>query len=140
MLIAFAPMKSVPEKRNGQWSERQQSLLPGYLFLYNDEETTPLDLPSKVHHLYTVLQYEKGIKALTGSDKEYAEWIYRHHGEMQVSHVLTVGNTIQVINGPLMDCQGTIIKLDKHKRRAWIEFTFDGQKRVISMGAECISG
>ena len=99
----------------------------------------PADLRSKTHHLYTILNYERGVWTLIGSDAEYADWIYRHHGQISTSRVLSTGDAIQVIAGPLLDSQGTIIKLDKHKRRAWVEFTFDGQKRIVSMGAEWVA-
>ena len=33
-LQAFAPVKSLPEKRQGQWTTRDKILLPGYIFLF----------------------------------------------------------------------------------------------------------
>lgn len=137
-LLAIVPLKKLPEKRQGQWTTRDLILLPGYIFLFTEGEL-PFDLRRKTNHLYKILQYERGIRALTGSDAEYASWIYRHQGQITTSHVLLVGESIQVIDGPLLDCHGKIVKLDRHKRRAWVEFEFDGQKRIVSIGAECLN-
>ena len=132
-------MKIHQEKRSGQWENRTQILLPGYIFLYTSRDILPPDIRTQVRHLYKALEYEKGMRILTGSDEEYAMWIYRHNGIIGTSRItVEEGQAIQVIDGPLLDCQGTIIKLDKHKRRAMVAFTFDGQKRMVSISAECV--
>ena len=137
-LMAIAPVKTLQEKRNGQWEKREQIMLPGYLFLYSDREL-PFDLCRKVDLLYRTLEYEKGMRVLTGSDEEYAQWVYRHQGNIGISRVtVEEGQDIQVIDGPLLDCRGTIMKLDRHKRRAVVSLTFDGQKRMVSISVECV--
>ena len=136
--IAIAPVKIQQVKRQGQWVNDEVILLPGYIFLYSDDDL-PINLRSHVNHLYRALEYGKGLRRLTGTDAEYAAWIYRHQGAIGSSKVIAEeGQAIQVIDGPLLDCQGTIIKLDKHKRRAMVEFSFDGQKRVVSISVECV--
>lgn len=134
---AIAPTRVLQEKRRGLWVEREQILFPGYVFIYAEEEKE-LTLIKKAPGLYKVLDYETGFKELRGKDHEYALWIYRHSGNIQPSKVLTIGRTVKVIEGPLLEGLGTIIKLDKHKRRAWVEFEFDGQTRVVSLSAECV--
>ena len=136
-LVALAPVKILPEKRAGNWIDQTKVLLPGYVFVYTTDDL-PFNLKHKTNHLYKVLHYERGIRTLTGPDEEYAMWIYRHAGEIKTSQVLTIGSEITVVSGPMSDFGGKIVKLDKHKRRAWVEFEFDGTKRVVSIGAECI--
>ena len=136
-LSALAPVKILPEKRAGQWHDQTKALLPGYVFVYSEDEL-PFDLRHKTRDLYMVLQYERGIRTLTGPDEEYAMWLLRHEGVIEPSKVLSVGSAITVLSGPMTDFGGKIVRLDKHKRRAWVEFEFDGVKRVISIGAECI--
>ena len=136
-LLALAPLKILPEKRRGKWEDRARTLLPGYIFVFCAGQL-PHDLKRKTHNLYKILQYERGIRTLTGPDADYAMWLHRHHGKIATSKILSVGKTVQVIDGPLQDFAGRIVRLDKHKRRAWIEFDFDGHKRTISIGAECL--
>jgi len=136
-LIAIAPVKILPEKRQGQWHDQVKVLLPGYVFVFAEEEL-PYDLRHKTHDLFMILHYERGIRTLTGPDEAYAQWVLRHAGVIQPSQVLAVGSAITVISGPMTDFGGRIVRLDKHKRRAWVEFEFDGTKRLISIGAECL--
>lgn len=112
-------------------------LLPGYVFVYYPGDL-PGELRHKVRDLYKVLEYEYGERRLSGGDADYADWMLRHSGRIAPSRILTVGGTVQVADGPLKDCTGIIKRLDRHKRRAWVEFTFDGVKRLVSLGAEWI--
>ncbi len=79
------------------------------------------------------LDYHAGVRELLGSDFNYADWILRYNGRIGQSIILQEGERIKVLEGPLKDCEGRIIKLDKRKKRAWVEFTFDGQKRRVSL-------
>ena len=82
---------------------------------------------------YKVLEYQTGQRELIGSDYEYASWIFRHNGRIEPSKALVEGDIIKVIDGPLKDGIGTIFKLDRHKRRAWVEFDFYENKHKVSL-------
>ncbi len=134
---AIVPMRTIQEKRKGKWTHKEQVLFPGYVFIYA-EEGTEVDLTKKAPGLYKVLNYDIGLKKLRGMDYKYSMWIYRHQGNIDTSKVLTEGRTVKVIEGPLLDGIGTIIRLDKHRRRIWVEFEFDNQLRTVSLSAECV--
>lgn len=137
-LLAIAPQRVVQERRNDKWEQRNLALLPGYVFLFVAREQSGKYRHVKVTDMYKFLQYEGGIKELEHEDHTYAMWIHKNHGKISPSKVLTDGDAIRVIDGPLLECQGKIIRLDKHKRRALVEFDFDGQKRLISLSADCV--
>lgn len=137
-LTAIAPVKIMQEKRQSRWEKREQSMLPGYIFIYTNSNL-PLDLRSLVADINKPPEHEKGIQKLTDSDAEYAKWIYRCQGKIGISKLLVKDDgEIQVIEGPLLDFKGMISKVDKNKRRAVADFFFDGQKRSVSVGVECI--
>lgn len=134
---AIAPMRIVQEKREGKWMGKQKVLLPGYVFLYTENDLNA-NIISKLTDLYKVLSYDHGVRSLMGKDYDYAMWIWKYHGSIDTSKVLTVGKSVKVIEGPLLDANGVIKKLDKHKRKIWVEFNFDGITRMIVLSAECI--
>ncbi|MHB1484068.1 MAG: transcription termination/antitermination NusG family protein [Saccharofermentanales bacterium] len=135
---AIAPQRIIHEKRRCKWEQHSLALLPGYVFLYTDNPMLDNYMQINITDMYKILQYETGLKELVHEDYEYAMWIYRNHGDISPSKVLADGDDIHVIDGPLLDCHGKILRIDKHKRRALVEFIFDGQKRVISLGADCV--
>ena len=136
-LTAMAPVRILPEKVAGQWRNREKALLPGYIFLYTELEFHP-NIRRMSRHFYKYLSYELGSRQLHGNDLAYAEWLYRQHGQIAPSRILAAGDRIRVLEGPLTDSFGTIVKLDKHKRRVWVNFDFDGQTRTVCLGAQYI--
>ena len=133
---AIAPTKVLQEKRKRIWEKRNLILIPSYVFLYAEEEIK-VNL-KEVSDVYKLLEYGTGFRELLGMDYEYSMWIYRHQGNIDISKVLTEGRSVKVIDGPLLDAFGTIVRLDKHKRKVWIEFEFDGVKRIVTLSAECV--
>lgn len=136
-LDALAPVRILPEKVAGLWRNREKALLPGYIFLYTDLDFHP-NIRRMSRHFFKYLSYEIGSRQLHGNDLAYAEWLYRQHGEIQPSRILATGDRIRVLEGPLTDTFGTITRLDKHKRRVWVNFDFDGQPRTVCLGAQFI--
>ena len=135
--ISIAPTRILQEKRKGKWQQKDKILFPGYVFLYSEEQIEPEQI-KRTPGLYKILNYDAEFKELQGSDYEYSMWIYKHQGCIETLKVLTIGRTVKVIDGPLSDGFGTIVKLDKHKRRVWVEFEFAGQLRTVTLSAECI--
>ncbi|EYE87672.1 hypothetical protein Q428_11975 [Fervidicella metallireducens AeB] len=107
-------------------------------FLYGEKELE-INLRNRVFNVIRVLEYEAGARELSGKDYEYAMWIFRNQGTILPSKVLTEGKTVKVIEGPLLDEIGKIIRLDKHKKKAWVEIDFCGQSRIISLSVECLT-
>ena len=135
---AISPVRILQEKRAGSWQPRSQPLLPGYLFVYAEKDI-PVDEINAPSDVYKVLGYEAEGKGLIGPDYEYAMWIYRHNGEIGASEIILEGSTVRVVSGPLLDGIGTIRKLDRHKRRAVVEFNFYGKMQRISLSVLDIS-
>ncbi len=135
---AIAPKRSVQEKRSGSWTKRTLALLPGYVFVFGDLENNDLR-KLKADNVYKLLKYDNELRELLGDDREYAFWILRNHGDIGTSKVLDLGTGIRVVEGPLADCKGKIVRLDKHKRRATVEFEFDGKVRTVSLSAEVVT-
>ena len=125
-------MRVLQERYKKKWIEREHLLIPGYVFVYVEKEL-PFDNFIGFTGAYKVLEYQTGKRELIGSDYEYASWVYRHNGRIKPSRALVEGDIIKVIDGPLKDGVGTILKLDRHKRRAWVEFDFYGKKHRVSL-------
>jgi transcription antitermination factor NusG len=130
--VAYAPVRVLQEKRKGSWEECEQILIPGYVFIYFEEETD-LSPIKELTGVYKILQYQSGSRELVGSDLEYALWVYSHKGRIGPSKALVEGSMVKIVDGPLIDGVGKIIRLDRHKRRAWVEFDFDGKIQRVSL-------
>ncbi|MEA5058562.1 MAG: transcription termination/antitermination NusG family protein [Candidatus Pelethousia sp.] len=94
-------------------------LLPGYVFF--DADTTP-DWTSirASESVLRILQYGDGEKALHGSDNQFAAWLIRHGGILEISHAIQVGAKLEFMDGPLKDITGKVVKVNKNRKQVQI--------------------
>lgn len=137
-IFAVAPTKLLYEKRKGRWISKEVSLIPNYVFVYANKKID-INKLARLSDVYVPVQYGDGQRELIGKDLEYALWIYKNQGSIQISKYIQCGETIKVVEGPLTNCVGTIQKMDKHKRRIWISLDFAGRSRLVTLSAECIA-
>jgi len=65
------PVRILQEKRRGVWRKVEQPLLPGYIFLYlDDEEIFPNYIVRQERDAYKILRNADGSMGLQGSDEE----------------------------------------------------------------------
>ncbi len=135
------PIRVMNQKRRGIWNKVNQPLFPGYVFLYlSDDIPFPLFLIHEERNAYKVLRNLDASLALKGGDEEYAMWVYRHHGIIRPSKVkFENGRLVKVIDGPLLDMSGKIVKVDRHHKRVNVSFMFGGKEQVINMSIEDLS-
>lgn len=136
----FYPVRIINQKKRGVWSRIDQPLLPGYLFLYLDEEETlPLFLLHHERDIYKILRYSDGTMELKGDDAHYADWVFNNRGRLEPSRVIyQPKQPIKVIDGPLKDLRGNIVKVDKHHKRVIVEAMFAGAMRKIHLSADFV--
>ncbi len=137
----FFPIRIMNQKKKGTWSKVKQPLIPGYVFLYLDDEIPfPLFLIKQERNAYKILRNPDFSLALKGPDEEYAIWVYNHQGTIKPSKVkFEEGRLVKVIDGPLFDMKGEIVKVDRHRKRVHVAFEFGGKKQVINVSIEDIA-
>lgn len=127
------PYRLLREKRRGKWLDVMRPMIPGYIFLYGlllPEHLAPL------RDMGRLIQDLDGNCRLTGNDGTYASWVYTHRGAFGVSTVMKEGDRIRVVDGPLKDFDGDIIRFDRHKRRVTLSIPFDGREHIIQMSVD----
>ena len=134
---AIAPTWVKEVKSGGQYSEKVMQLMPGYVFAYFDDMETMRSI-RRLDHVIRILKYEDGSFDLLGSDRAFAEWIYGHDGQIGVSRALKVGDTMQIVDGPLKDYEGVVRRVNKHDRYADLEIKFQGRIWKVSVSFQWV--
>lgn len=132
VLKAVLPRKIVRQKRKKRIERLETIIIPGYAFIYSNryEEIININV-KKIKGIYKLLTYGDGSQRLVGSDAAYAMWIYNNQGLIDTSEVIIAGSIVEVVSGPLTECIGKIIWVDRKKSKALVEFDFDGVERNI---------
>ena len=137
---AFVPKRAVSKKRGKEWITEETALFPGYLFVDSDEEQIE-ELATKLRNIsgFNILLSTDGkFLPLTESESEFAEMLYGSDGVFDLSVGIIEGDNIIIQGGPLTGLEGCITKIDRHKRKAYIELDMFGVKTKTCVGLEIV--
>ena len=112
----FIPEYKTRKKYRGQWHDVQAVLFKGYVFMISDQ----------VDELFNELKKIPDLTKMIGKKKD-------------IIYPLPEGDKITITRGPLMGKEGSIRKIDRHKRIAYIEVEFLNQISTVKIGLEIIS-
>jgi transcriptional antiterminator NusG len=100
-----------------------RQLLPGYVFFSSENPLNSLEWKqlSDEDYIYKPLSYGDGTKELSGSDLSFVQLLLRNNGLLDISKAVTEGSKARIIDGPLKELEGQIVKVNKRRRCAELE-------------------
>ncbi|MBR3241688.1 MAG: antiterminator LoaP [Parasporobacterium sp.] len=126
-------------KYEGKWHLEKKTMFPGYLFIVTDKiEDVFLQL-KKVPELTKLLGYGEEIVPITPKEEAFLSRISNEEHTVEMSYGIQDGDKIIVKEGVLKGLESIIRKIDRHKRKAFIEVEILGEKRQVEIGLEIVS-
>ena len=137
--MAFSPKIIQRKWVKGKCYEETNSYLPGYVFLFSD---TPIQAFREIKQIDGVLRFlgekETGY-VLYENDHRFAEMILANHGQIGIFKAYEIGNHVYLTKESLAGMEGEIVKLDRRKGRAQVEFQFDSRSFKIWVGFDLMT-
>lgn len=142
----FHPVRCIRKKFHGEWMDRHEKLLPGYVFM-NSQNAEELYLALKnIPMLTKFLGWNpEYVTALTERETEWLEALVsagrdgRTTGEVSLSRIeLDEKDGVKILSGPLQNMEGMVKRINLHKRIAEVEVEFMGRMTVIHLGIEMV--
>ena len=65
-------------------------------------------------------------------------YMANEEGVIGLSNIVIDNDTVKVIDGPLRNYKGFVVKIDKHKGRARVLFKFNGQDHLIDLSVNIL--
>ena len=123
--------------KNGKWIKELRPIIPGYVFFENNCEPDWEKICNN-KYVYYPLQYLDKSKNLKENDLYFIQWLKKNNGKIKISKVKNIGNKIQIIEGPLKELEGKILKINKKQKCVCIELDGEGIKNTIWLSYEII--
>ncbi len=117
----------------GEAEEKRHALLPGYIFLYPEG---PIERPLRIPGILRRLGDAEGF--LHDEDLAFATMLADHNGVLGTIRLAEVGDRCTVTDPLWQKMEGTVIKVDRGRKRCCVEFTFDSIRRTVWLGYELI--
>ena len=134
----FLPFYEEKRKIQGQWKILKKLLFPGYVLV----------ISSDIDCLYQQLKKVIGLTKLIGTGKEIiplteeeVRFLMKFGGEEQIvamSEGIIEGSKVIINSGPLQGMEGYIRKIDRHKRKAYLEVPMFNGMQNIQVGLEIV--
>lgn len=136
--IAFAVKQMQHRSQRGVRSEVERVMLPGYVFFLAERDMQRYRLLRGNDRILRVLSYREAW-ALRGEDLAFARWMYAHGGVLEISRARKVGDRVTIIDGPLKELEGVILKVDRHNRNGLVSIQFGGKSTNVWLAFEYIA-
>ena len=111
--------------------EEIHAWLPGYIFVYTPEPVLPR---FRVDGVIRCL----GNDELSGNDLEFAQMIFDKQGVVGTIRLVEQGDRCKVADPAWQGMAGTVVKLDRGRKRCCVEFRFDDTQWRVWVGYELV--
>lgn len=55
-----------------------------------------------------------------------------------MSQGMIIGDKVVILSGPLKGMESTIQRIDRHKRKAWLNLEMFGRQQLVEVGVEIV--
>lgn len=136
---SFIPAYEKKCKVQGIWEVQKKALFPGYLFMSTDDVDGLRDALNQIPGFTKVLG--TGCEPVPLSEEEVM-FLRKIGGDAYLVEISEgiIENSVTIIqSGPLKGLEANIRKIDRHKRRAYLEVEMFGRKQRVEVGLEIFS-
>lgn len=139
----FGEKVKILHKSHGPEERQLLPLLPGYVFIYMGGETGDGRLTRSdylgINGVICLLTYgETQQEDLIGRDLDFANWLWRCGGRVEVMKAIQVGDWVE-INDPLfMELQGTIVRMDRRKKSVTVKLASETGDKFITLSYDVV--
>ena len=141
---AFIPKKVKFYKNKGIVHKEISLLFPNYVFIQTALEHKEFMALVQTHlrvieGFYKVLQHDKqGLEVILPSEKQFLQQFTNAQHVIEESIGFIENDKVIITQGPLKGHESMIVKIDRHKRIAFLDFTMFGLPKTISVGCDII--
>lgn len=135
---SFIPYYEEKKKYKGEWHTDKKVLFPGYVFLVSEDLTKLYISLRKVMGLTKLLGTGEEILPLTEAEVARLERLGKKEHVVEMSVGVIENERVRILEGPLQGMEGCIRKIDRHKRKAWVEVEMFGGMRLMEVGCEIV--
>ena len=141
----FSPYRKALKKYHGEFKEVIERCFPGYIFVETND----------VKELFKQLYFTPGFQKILGREEGTDNFVPLNKDESRMIDILynassnrtteisnievKEGQTIRVLDGPLIGLETQIKKVNLHKRTVMVEFMLCGRLVTASVGINIIT-
>ncbi len=129
------------EKRHvqGEWIIQENILFPGYVFLVTEQADRLNEELIRIKGFTKFLKAGNEVAVLTEDEVNFLTIFGGKEQTVKMSEGMIKQSEIKVYSGPLVGRERYISRIDRHKRRAFLELPMFGERQKVRVGLEIVS-
>ena len=135
---SFIPKYEQERKYQGEWHTELKILFPGYVFLVSGEKEKMFFEVKRIIGVTKLLGTGETIVPLTDEEVNFLLRLGGDEQTVEMSEGIIENDRVVVTSGPLKGSEGLIRKIDRHKRKAWLEIEMFGRTVEMQVGLEVV--
>ena len=132
------PKRTLRERKQGVWFQTTRTLFPGYILLQGLIDVDTYRKIKLTDGVIKILENEGEPLIIKHEEIEVISRLTKNDDIINASNVFIEGSKIQVIDGPLLGCEGLIEGINKRKGRVKVRLTLFGDKRVVELSINVV--
>lgn len=132
----FIPLYEEKRRIRGEWTIQKKVLFPGYLFAVTDTLTELRIQLRRISGLTRLLGAGDEIIPLNDEEVRFIRQMGGDDHIVGMSEGIIEGSTVIIQDGPLAGWEAYIKKIDRHKRKAYLEIDMFGRRQRVEAGLE----
>ncbi len=134
------PQYIYKKKYLGLWHEERDILFPGYIFMITDQvELLNVALRRIPDFVRIIGKKQMHIYPLEEEEVNFIRRFGKEAHIVEMSEGYVEGDRIYITKGPLRGREGSIVKVDRHKRLAYLRLNMFQKELTAKVGLEIIS-
>ncbi|XBX10005.1 antiterminator LoaP [Enterocloster clostridioformis] len=134
----LVPKRILYERREGIRNEVIKVLFPGYILLETNNINDFYHKTRCCPHIIRFLKDEISFQQVSASEISHILGLADNKGLINISQAIFIEDKIRIMEGPLLNREGIIKKIDKRKGRAKVEFSINQNTILIDLGIDVI--
>lgn len=136
----FIPKREKLKKYRGKWNKVEEVLFPGYVFAVTEYPRELYQELKTIPRLTRLLGKEgQFFFSLSQAEENFVRRIGNQEHKTEVSMIeVEEGKRIRVIDGPLRDYVGDVVKVNLHKKEVLVRVEFMGREMELKLGVEMV--
>ena len=135
----FIPYYEEKKHIRGEWTVQKKVLFPGYVFVVTEDMEKLHESLKSVIGLTRLIGTGREVVPLTEEEKQFMLDLGGEEQVVPLSEGIIENSVTKIRSGPLKGREGLIRKIDRHKRKAWLEVEMFGRKQEIEVGVEIVA-
>lgn len=122
-----------------EWHDKEKILFPGYVFIDTENIDDVFSNIMRHNRHIRILKNAEKFLSISKEEQLFLESILNNEETVEYSEGFLIGDKVCVTSGSLRNYTGSIYRVDRHKRIAYLKINLFGRETIVEVGFSAVA-